>query len=164
MFWHVPELIDVLMVLGLTYCLRCCWHCRVFWFIQAFQLLEVADIYVHYYAFERIFAWDYVNLGVSILACACAIRHFRPVAWLMLLLLILKAAEWKDVDVAFQLQHNALFWTRFAVNELILLILFWYGCRKVISHHRSNNAKPKRSSRSSRRSRKTSTSTTEQAG
>ncbi len=134
------------MVIGLMYCLRCCWRCRLFWSIQALQLLEIPSLLKSHYDIHEWFNWDFVNIIPNGAAVFLAIKHFRFASWLFGIYFILKINEWAGMETVYEQQHGWLFWARFLLNEVLLFVLLGYPVRKVILHLWRTYVEPARSS------------------
>lgn len=114
-FWQIAAVFMVARLLTVK-------GCRLFFFIQLVELLEIPLLMM------------YPNLWVGMDMCNIALNAFSivstkcfPVARLLIFIhTIIKLIGYSGIDCDWQFSIDGLFWFRFWLNNLIILILIAY--------------------------------------
>lgn len=135
---HIWEALDFMMVCAIFRYAWPCPQCRVFWIIQAIQMMEVVVII----ASPGWAAWsvlDEANILLEIIAIGYAC-HFKWVGALMAIHVSLKLFEYARIDCEWQFLHDGEFWVRHWINRGIIVSLLAYPVSKAILRRKENNA------------------------
>lgn len=146
-FWEVTNLV---MVLALFRFAWPCRSCRIFWYVQAIQVVEVGVILASpNWATWHMF--DEANLLLELVAIAYGMScHLRVAGLLMTAHMFLKMYEYSRIDCPWQFMQDGVFWSRYQLNNAIILTLLMYPMAKATlrlkeQYARSRTARPNRS-------------------
>lgn len=140
-FGHFWEALNLIMVLALFRLAWPCRSCRIFWCVQALQLLEVPVILLSP-GWTTWHTFDEANLALELVAIAYGMAcHFRVASFLMTVHLFLKMYEYSRIDCPWQFLHDGIFWTRYQLNNVIILALLMYPMAKATLRLKEKYAK-----------------------